>query len=126
MSNEKIVTSLDGYECQLIPNGLDALNKNYHLSSNDSRSLEEIGKIVLGFKEIRRETTEDSYTWFWGLHFDAERGQVAVLFPWCQDWGNQDGLRLDRSIAVYSIGNVETQTVDEIINGLYQGLLIQE
>jgi len=80
--------------------------------------LEDASKGVPGFKGRTRPITQDGYRWFWALHFATPRGELAILFPWGQDWERRDGSRFDRAIAVYSKGEV-TQT--EVL--LFQVLL---
>ncbi|MFH0949301.1 MAG: hypothetical protein V1802_02330 [Candidatus Aenigmatarchaeota archaeon] len=125
MSNKKVRTALDGYERQLFPEKLDELNKVYDEVGSNGFALEKSGTIIDGYELRDRPTTKDRYTWFWGLHFRTEKGKIATLFPWAQDWDKRDGIQLDRSIAIYTKGKVDTQDVDSLIEKLYQGFLVE-
>ena len=121
MSNRKIKTSLEGYDRQVFPKGLDQLNRAYDEITNCGESLLKLGEEIAGFETMDRPTTRDKYIWFWALHFKIGEGKAATLFPWAQDWKKRNGIQLDRSIATYTKGEVDTQDVDRLVESLYQG-----
>lgn len=58
--------------------------------------------------------TSDGYHWCFGLVFDLAAGKVLVLFPWSQDWKEKSRVRLDRSIAFYTVGKVPPEEIENI------------
>jgi hypothetical protein len=126
MSLKKVETALEGYESQFISQKLDKLTKTYY-SSNISdlkgSDLEQIAGKVDGFSKIDRPHTEDKYVWFWGLHYKFSDGQVAVLFPWGQDFKKTDRVQSDRAIGVYYHGRVKVEQIDALLEKLYDAYI---
>lgn len=83
---DKIVL-LGGYDKRVFPSKskLDKLNKAYEGVVTNGILLDAIGKKIENYESKDRPTTADGYTWFWRLKFNANKGGIAVLFPWCQD-----------------------------------------
>jgi hypothetical protein len=122
MSLKKVETALEGYESQFISQRLDNLTKMYYSSNVGSlkgSDLEQIARKVDGFFKMDRPHTEDKYVWFWGLHYKFSEGQVAVLFPWGQDFKKTDRMQSDRAIGVYYQGKVRVQQIDALLEKLY-------
>jgi hypothetical protein len=113
---------LTGYEKQVFPRILDDLNKRYDIGGFSGSSLKKTGKQIEGFEKMDRPTTQDGYCWFWGLHFLTRLGKVAVLFPWAQDWGRRDGSQMDRSVAIYTKGDVDSEEVGAIAEKVLKAL----
>jgi hypothetical protein len=70
-----------------------------------------------------RPITNDGYSWFWALYFHWIFGEIAILFPWSQDWDKADGSQSDRSIAVHTKGLVPQWAVDRVIHKLTKAIL---
>ena len=99
---------LKGFDGPFFPPPIDQLMEaKERLGNVNGMNLDVIGRRVEGFSYCRGAQTSDVYSWFWALLFKKGEGEVAVLFPWAQDWDKVDGTQSDRSIAVY------TQEVDE-------------
>ncbi len=112
MSRKQVKTTLEGYDGPIVLVGIDQLNTVLDEVGGTGAGLIKMGKTIEGFKkEIMRPKTEDDYSWFWGLSFKTEKGEIAVLFPWRQDWDKNDGVQLDRSIAFYTKGKVDPREV---------------
>lgn len=119
----KIQTSFAGYEHQIFPAGLDALNRAYLYrvlvrEEDVSESIQTLAQKVspdayrsLKFSRIEMTpTTEDKYQWQRGaIYSDKLQGlELALLFP---NWQRvsveerrevyQDNRKLDRSIGLY-------------------------
>ncbi len=99
---------------------IDKLNKAYDCVGVNGLLFDAIGKRIGNYESKDRLTTSDRYTWFWGLKFNAKKGGIAVLFPWCQNWSKPDGLQLDRPIETYIKGEVSMKEVGTVIESLYQ------
>ncbi len=123
MSKTKVHTHLKRYDRQVFPERLDELNRVYDRFGGNGITLEQLGKKIVGYQAKDMPTTGDGYRWFWGLHFRTGDGRTATLFPWTQDWSKQDGIQLDRSIAVYTRGEVDTLEIEGLVENLYQGFL---
>ncbi len=128
MSNQKHKHArLDRYNGPFFPRGLDDLDQaKTRFGSVNGMDLDDLGKTVRGYKGQTRPKTSDGYSWFWVLHFQLNKPfwfwsvleflfgihgkEIAIAFPWSQDWENTDGTKNDRSLAIYTRGNVnETQ-----------------
>jgi hypothetical protein len=125
MSLKKVETALEGYESQFISQRLDNLTKSYYSSSASLKGsdLEQIARKIDGFFKIDRPHTEDKYGWFWGAHYKFGDGQVAVLFPWAQDFKKADKVKADRSIGVYYHGRVKVEQIDALLEKLYDAYI---
>ena len=65
-------------------------------------------------------TTSDGYYWFGGLQYSLKDSQVAILFPWSQDWDHPE-TQMDRGINVYVEGDPENERIDDLLeNVAYQ------
>lgn len=85
------------------PEGIDELNLAYDAVFPSGAILEKrIGRTITEFKGRIELTTSDGYYWFSALVFKRGGGQIAVAFPWAQDWAKTDGVQNDRSIAFYA------------------------
>ena len=105
MSRKQVNTNLEGYDGPIFIEEIDDLNTVYDAVGASGASLEEIGKTIEGFIKKDSPSTKDGYGWFWSLHFKTTKGEIAVLFPWAQDWDKHNGIQLDRSIAIYRKGD---------------------
>jgi len=115
MSRQEVKTELNGYAGPMFIDEIKELNTLYDFSKPNRRLFKEIAGRMEGFIKIDRPFTNDGYFWFWSLYFKAKDGEIAVLFPWAQDWVKTDGVQLDRSIAVYTKGNVNMSEVKILI-----------
>lgn len=135
MTHELVIADLPDYEQITSPiKSLEQLNKTYDESydlniANFSSGLDQIGRKIGGYicQRIRPET-DDGYHWFWSLHFRRPSslalyilskalgidGEIAVLFPWAQDFDNPES-RLDRSIGVYTKGGIIPEEVEKLL-----------
>ena len=123
MSNRKVKISLKEYERQVFPGRLEELNRVYDRVGATGFTLEKLGRTINGYEGKNRPTTEDGYVWFWGLYFQTKKGGIAILFPWAQDWDRHDGTQLDRSIGVYTRGEVDDEDIDGLVEKIYRGFL---
>lgn len=119
MSKEKVCAVLTGYDGPIFPEKLNKLNTICDKVEFSGLDLEKIGRSIKSFVKKDRASTEDGYTWFWGLYFETGRGEIVVLFPWAQDWDKHQGIQLDRSIAIYTRHEIDHQDVQELLQGLY-------
>lgn len=119
MSRRKVNTVLEGYGRPIFPKGIiDELNEVYEKGGANGFIREEMGKEIEEFEKIGSgKTTNDGYGWFWGLHCKvhckAGEGKILVLFPWPLDSYSYN--KLDRSIAVYQQGEVNTQNIQVLL-----------
>lgn len=71
----------------------------------------------------------DGYYWRFVLWYSVEEisddlfGSVYVAFPYLNDHDRQDRVMLDRSIAVYTWGEVSQKTINKITSDLMYGLV---
>lgn len=120
---QHVDAKLKGYSYPIFPFGIGRLNEFFNWSSNNGSKLDKIGKSVGSYIGQSRPTSSDGYCWFWALKFRLPAGKrVLVAFPWLTDRGESNNLRLDRSIAVYTYGNVSTEEIDTLIEKLTKEL----
>jgi hypothetical protein len=99
-----------------------ALEKAVDKATLNGSTLEAIGKKINGFKSMDRPTSNDGYVWFWSMNFkkaagpDSEISEIAVLFPWAQNWKKAEGLRLDRPMAVMAKGGMDSSEAQKIVD----------
>jgi len=60
-------------------------------------------------------TTEDGYVWFSALSFSTEKGEVALLLQWSQDFEKTDGSQSDRAPALYTQGDVSNAQAEAVL-----------
>ena len=118
MSEKITAATLKGYRRQVIPKGLHDLNTIYSRVGGTGVELGHMGAIMRDFDGINDAKTSDNYSWFWSLRYTLPHGKVAVLLPWALDRHKQDGLRLDRSIAVYISGQPSMARTDGLVEKL--------
>ena len=115
---------LVGFDGPIFPPAVAELRAAQNKSkTQNGTQLEAAARDVPGFKKTSRPTTSDDYDWFWSLHFERDGLEVAVLFPWAQDWGKSDGDQSDRSIAVYTKGNVVEDQANIVLLQLAAAML---
>lgn len=116
------IVLLGGYDKKIASSKLkiNKLNKAYRGIVTNGLLLETIGKKIENYESKDRPTTSDGYTWFWRLKFNAQKGGIAVLFPWCQDWSKPKGLQVDRPIEIYIKGKVNMKEIGTVVENLYQ------
>ncbi len=120
MSKKQVRTKLKGHRGPFFPKIIDDLNKVYDEVGATGQTLQEIANKIWPPKDVKKDrpTTEDHYDWFWSLTFELTTGSIVVLFPWSQDWDKQDGVQMDRSIAVYTTGRMNECEVISMIETL--------
>lgn len=105
-------------------NALNIICDRYAFSE---ATLEDMAARLPGFVGVLSPgefSTGDDYPWFAVLWFKVEEtadefyGSLYVAFPWAQDFGRSDGLALDRSIAVYTWGEVLEDQVVKMLGDL--------
>jgi len=118
MSRALIKTELDGYQGPVDVSTKDFQDILDNISKRDGFNgefLENISKKIPSFMEIDRPTTNDKYSWFWGIHFATSKGEVVVLIPWSQDWGKKDGSQSDRAVAIYTKDTANTEDIKSLL-----------
>lgn len=114
---------LEGYRGPFYPWGVGRLAERLNGTMNGA-SLRKIGEKLpdsAGFAGLRRPISTDGYPWFWALVFNPKGegyDEVLIAIPWAQDWEETDGVRWDRSIAVYIQGSGNGEQIIEILRQL--------
>jgi hypothetical protein len=77
-------------------------------------------KVALSQTELQFEyesfvATSDGYQWFGRLQIDIEDRSFSIFFPFAHDIDGMDGVKIDRSIAVYSDGSVSPEIIAQVI-----------
>ncbi|MBI4451593.1 hypothetical protein HY642_06480 [Candidatus Woesearchaeota archaeon] len=127
MSSERIRTPLKGYDRQVFPQLRD-LNSTYDMLNAVRASVDKVFGSMPEFKRYDEPKTEDQYLWWRGYYFSAGKGTVAVLLPWKRT-DSRSELQLDRSIGVYTRGNVPQDRIEDIVRKLddrMRTLLVQK
>lgn len=108
------------------PQGIVELNQTYAQYPKNGEDLEAISERVKGFFGFPwHPTSSDDYFWFWGGRFRLESGEIVLItFPWSQDWAKEDGVKLDRSIAVYADPSVPDEQLSQLLVNFRQSLEI--
>ena len=78
-----------------------------------------MSRKIRGLKPGNRDETTDNYHWFWGLCFETNRGEVKILLPREQDLSMRDEVMLDRSIAVYTAGQVSDWEIKTLLEKIH-------
>ncbi|MFA6895939.1 MAG: hypothetical protein WC242_01855 [Candidatus Paceibacterota bacterium] len=95
---------------------LDALNSAWDNGmSRNGCNLKIIFQKVSGYDHLSRPCTSDDYMWFWGAEFEVGAGKLMLLFPWSQDWDKKDGSQMDRSIGIYTKGDVDDDALSTVL-----------
>lgn len=103
----------------IYPRQIDELNRLVDGVHVNGSTLGTIGRRMDGFVETMScQETTDGYIWFWMMRFRRGGGELIVAFPWAQDWDRRDGVQLDRSVAVYSLGLVASRAIDDLVEAL--------
>ena len=124
MSSQKVRTQFEDYENQVFPVNLDKLNSACNNSRINLQILEALARTISNYKKIELyPVTEDRYQWHTALYFKKRKLEVAILFPWQQDFVKSDGIALDRSVAVYIKGRHEENNINSLIEKLSSGLI---
>jgi hypothetical protein len=112
--------ALLGYEGPFFPS-TDDLNKAYDSARPNLVAARIIGEMIARKQgcrvECRTAMVTGDYEWFVGLVFIFSNREAVILLPQARDATRDDGLGLDRSIALYVKGYVvqEFQTLLEAL-----------
>jgi hypothetical protein len=99
------------------PDGIDSLNYTYDRFLSSGGILDDIGSEVFGYKAISRGL-ETKGEWFWTLEYELNGYSVEVAFPICQDQGQENGVKLNQSIAVYADEKVREESLENLVKVL--------
>jgi hypothetical protein len=112
---------LSDFKGPFYPIGIELLNQRWSLTNITSRILHAYAIQVKGFTRWSDPIqTSDGYTWFSGLYFKAgANAQVVIAFP-----HHHEGT-LDRSVAVYVAGRVNSAEIERILSEMAKILLIE-
>lgn len=114
MTYEMTSVKLEGFAHQYGPDVVQHLNEVRSARSLNNNDLEEVGKRVDGYNfHTLHGTTEDGYTWFGQLHFNVHGAQVAVLFPYHQDFSHPV-TTMDRSINIYATEKLPDKDIESL------------
>ncbi len=117
MSHVQVITSLSGCFGPIFTPGLSDVNKLFHaVAAFNPGKIIEIEAFIKSphFQLVAIETadmrrlepssmrTDDDYMWLGRMEFHALGGTFFVMIPGLGDLHNNDGLMLDRSIAIYT------------------------
>ena len=124
MTYKMRMTGFEGFPVQYPIELVEELNQVFELIDSHNVFLNEIGReISEDFMHLLYPKTEDGYDWFGGLEFNLKGSNVAVLFPWSQDWDNPE-TQMDRSVNVYSDEELPTRIVKDLLEKItYQVVL---
>lgn len=86
-------------------------------------TIERAAATVQGHMGKFQAVTTDGYDWFCAHRFQTGSGEVAILFPWNQDWGRKDLSQADRSVGVYTHGKVAKAEIESILRDLGWAIL---
>lgn len=114
------------------PDVLSELNELYDEEDWNGNKLSDVAEEMGVHRETLPEpVTEDGYQWFDEVvregdgrverysPFHDYDGEIAVLFPWSQDFEHEEGeLQLDRSIAVYAEEQVSDEEAEQFLREL--------
>jgi hypothetical protein len=109
MSMNKKSFILEECGASFYPEGINDFNRLFNVIHRNGLGLESIFHSSPGFIRVWRPSEGD---WFWVVEFSVSNGKVSILFPWCQDWAEIDGVRLDKSIALCTNGASKKQLID--------------
>ena len=110
--------SLVGFSARRDNSLIYRLNRIYNASNVSNIDLDHVAQgVSLNYKLATGVRTNDGYTWFSCLQFWADKGTVRVLFPWAQDFENQDS-KLDRSIEVFTTEGVSRNALEGLMESL--------
>lgn len=117
MGRELARVELMGYVGPIEHSLLDALNNAWE--DDKGRTLG--GTICLLEKLPHRNRflkslqTDDGYKWFLGISFTIGNGDLTVLFPWRLDAERKDSSRMNRSVGIYTKGDVDDDALNTVL-----------
>ena len=118
MTHDMAHTEYEGFPVQMGRELVMRLNTAYDRGGLSNSTLQEAGSAVSDeSKHFLHGDTPDGYGWFGRLHIPRGNGQVAILFPWAQDWGDPES-QMDRSINIYTDGKVSRDDVSQLVEEL--------
>jgi hypothetical protein len=108
------------YEFNKIRDAISSINPRF-----DHDVIAECGSEIVGTVKVRKyPQTDDRYTWFAGLYFkdipNAPGAEIAILLPYVHNSKSklEGGSALDRSISVYTKGNIPKTSLDSVVRML--------
>lgn len=106
---------MEGYNGPFFFDSLQRLQQLIGGLKLEGLTLEKAGELVTEFLNITKPKTEDGTNWFWSANFKLNNSEIALLFPYCQDWNEQDGTIADQHVALYIKGPVVRTAIDRLI-----------
>ncbi|MFA6436838.1 MAG: hypothetical protein WC242_01815 [Candidatus Paceibacterota bacterium] len=125
MSREIVQAGLTGFVGPIEHSLLDALNNAWdNRTSRDEDGLKNtLSKKIQSFVgPLFRIATSDGYKWFWAANFKIGAGKLVLLFPWSQDWKKKDRSQMDRSIGIYTEGEVDDDALNTVLVQIIRAL----
>lgn len=104
MANTKVQTELPGYRGPYFPAALSRIQKRYQYNAARWHSMvfTDIAGSVHDGEVIGSPTTDDGYTWAFGIGFTFRNVSYIALFPTTYDVSQMsDGTNSDRHVALY-------------------------
>lgn len=135
MSLRPTYATLCGFDKQHPIPALDALSGLIHEHPPDDLDLELLAQEmrprrgIISASWVKHPMTSDNYRWFGAIEAEAMSGRIALLVPYCSDPSCRDGVVLDRSVALYTRGDVPPGAVNSFVRQVfmrYQGIMAQK